>query len=277
MKKIAWLVIILAVIIIILIGILILMPAKSTKNNQTLKTEGIQIISPEVNEEIFSPLKITGSVNGNGWGGFEGQVGTVKLLDDKGNQLGLAILTAIDDWMQPVVNFEAILNFQSPIEQSGTLVFHNENPSDMRDKDKTFILPVKIGKSSAGTISVKAYFNNNKMDPEISCNKVFAVEREIPKTEAIAQAALNELLKGPTDVEKNAGFSTSIPAGSKLNSISIINGEAHADFNEMTESGGGSCSMSARVSEITKTLMQFPTITSVKLSINGRTGDIFQP
>ena len=50
-----------------------------------------------------------------------------------------------------------------------------------------------------------------------------------------------------------------------------------SDFNNLTESGGGSCSMASRYAQIENTLKQFPTVSSVKLSINGRTGDIFQP
>ena len=48
------------------------------------------------------------------------------------------------------------------------------------------------------------------MDPEFSCNKVFPVEREILKTEAVARAALAELLKGPTEAEKDKDFSPAL-------------------------------------------------------------------
>ncbi|MCX6718492.1 MAG: hypothetical protein NTY81_02725 [Candidatus Staskawiczbacteria bacterium] len=147
MQKGTWLLAILGLIMVILIGILIFVPAKKSSQQNppaVTETEGIQIIAPKLNEEISSPLKITGVVNGNGWGGFEGQVGTVKLLDNNGNQLGIAILIATTDWMQSVINFETTLNFQSDISQSGTLVFHNENPSGDPARDKTFSLPIKI-------------------------------------------------------------------------------------------------------------------------------------
>ena len=97
------------------------------------------------------------------------------------------------------------------------------------------------------------------------------------KLSGVSRGSLEELLNGPTEAEKAQGYFTSIPAGSKPNSISIVDGQALVDFNEATESGGGSCSMASRTAQITKTLLQFPTVTSVKLSINGRTQDIFQP
>lgn len=132
-------------------------------------------------------------------------------------------------------------------------------------------------KSGLPASEFNVYFFNEKIKPNVECNEVVEVFRIIPKTEKIATAAIEELLKGPTEAEKNQGYTTVIPAGSKLNSLKIEDGVAYADFNALTESGGGSCSMRARTEQIRKTLLQFPTVKSVKLSIDGRTGDIFQP
>ena len=49
------------------------------------------------------------------------------------------------------------------------------------------------GQSLSEKTTIEAYFNNSKLDPEFSCNKVFPVEREIVKTSAVARAALEEL------------------------------------------------------------------------------------
>ena len=126
-------------------------------------------------------------------------------------------------------------------------------------------------------ISVKVYFLNSRMKPINLCNEVVAAARVIPKTEKVATAAINELLKGLTSEERSAGYTNDIPAGSKLNSVTIVDGEARADFNATTESGGGSCSMAVRTAQIRETLLQFPIVKTVKLSIDGRTEDIFQP
>jgi Immunoglobulin-like domain of bacterial spore germination len=135
-----WLDIILAIIIIVLLAVLILVPAK---NNQTQKVEDIQIISPKPNEEITSPLKITGIVNGNGWSGFEGQVGTVSIADaqDRGVAIAKGVLNATTDWTKLPTDFEVVFNFK-PFIGKGFLRFKNENPSGDPSKDKTFDLPV---------------------------------------------------------------------------------------------------------------------------------------
>lgn len=127
-------------------------------------------------------------------------------------------------------------------------------------------------------MTVKAYFNNSFMDPEFSCNKVFPVEREVPRTLAVARAALTELLKGPTEAEEAESFFTSINPGVKIQSLIIENGVAKVDFDEQLEfQVGGSCRVSAIRAEITQTIKQFPTVNSVIISINGRTEDILQP
>ena len=128
------------------------------------------------------------------------------------------------------------------------------------------------------TLKVKVYFNNSKLDPEFSCNKVFPVEREVSKTQAAARAALEELLKGASEKEKIEGFFTSINPGVKIQSLVIENGTAKVDFDEQLEfQVGGSCRVAAIRAQITQTLKQFPTVNSVIISIDGRTEDILQP
>jgi spore germination protein GerM len=127
-------------------------------------------------------------------------------------------------------------------------------------------------------IKVVVFFNNDKLDPEFSCNKVFPVNREIAKTEAVARAALEELLKGPTERDKSEGFFSNINPGVKIQKLSIEQGVAKVDFDEQLEfQVGGSCRVAAIRWQIIETLKQFPSVKEVVISINGRTEDILQP
>ncbi|MEK6886195.1 MAG: GerMN domain-containing protein [Nanoarchaeota archaeon] len=121
--------------------------------------------------------------------------------------------------------------------------------------------------SNTDTMVVKVYF----MD---SGGNFVSVIRVIPKTEKVATAAINELIKGPTEAEKLSGYGTGIPSMAKLNSLVIVNGEARADFSRSTESGGSS---NPTTDQIRKTLLQFPTVKTVILSVDGKTENIFQP
>lgn len=267
---------ILAIIIIIVAAVLIYRP-----QNLPSGTEGIEITLPTPNGKILSPFEITGYITGeDSWTAFEAQAGTVQLFGEDNNLLGTAILTVTDeDWMKEFNNFKGEMDFFSPKNQNGKLVFHNENPSGLPEKDKTFTLPVKILKSSE-KIKVKVYFSNNELDPEISCNKVFPVEREIQNNGSTTSGAVFELLKGPTQAEKDQGYYTSINDGVNLQSLKIglETGTAWADFNDqLGYQVGGSCRVSAIRAQIEQTLLQWPDVKKIVISINGRTEDILQP
>lgn len=125
---------------------------------------------------------------------------------------------------------------------------------------------------------VKVFFNNDRLDPEISCTKVFPVERPVKKTKAVARAALEELLKGPTGGEKAKGYYTHINNNVKIQRLSVKNGVARADFNQALDYRvAGSCRVQAIRAQIEHTLKQFPPVNKVVISINGRTEDILQP
>ena len=237
-------------------------------------TDMIRVTSPKTNATIASPFEITGEARGNWY--FEASF-PIKLLDKDGKEIGSAIAGAQSDWMtENFVPFKAILEFTASYSGDVSLVFMKDNPSGSPENDAEFSVPVKIEKSE--TIAVKAFFNNSQLDPEASCNKVFSTERTIAKTEAVARAALLELLKGPTEEEKRAGFFTSINPNVKIQTLTIENGIAKVDFDEQLEfQVGGSCRVSAIRSQITETLRQFPTVKNVVISINGRTEDILQP
>ena len=187
-------------------------------------------------------------------------------------------------WMPSV----SVSNFEECIAQGYPVL--ESYPRQCKTPDgKTFVEDIGIE-----TIKIKAYFNNDGMDPEFSCNKVFPVEREVPKTQVpkspqatgipvedlgtVAGAALEELLKGPTDAEKEQGFFTSINPDVKIQKLSIEDEIAKVDFDEQLEfQVGGSCRVAAIRAQITETLKQFPTVKDVIISIDGRTEDILQP
>ncbi|OGM89424.1 hypothetical protein A3J77_01950 [Candidatus Wolfebacteria bacterium RBG_13_41_7] len=247
--------------------------------NEFEKMDLIIIDNPRPNQIIESPIIIEGQARGNWF--FEASF-PIKLFDADGNQIAMAIAQANPpaggDWMTTdFVPFKAILGFASPETSSGVLILEKDNPSGLPQSADQLRVPVKF-EAFAKSIVVKAYFNNSKMDPEASCNKVFPVDRVIFKTSAVARAALEELLKGPTKQEKTKGFFTSINPDVKIEKLTIENGVAKVEFDEQLESQvGGSCRVAAIRWQIIETLKQFPTVKDVIISINGRTEDILQP
>lgn len=235
----------------------------------------IHLETPLANQTISSPLIISGQARGSWF--FEASF-PIKLYDSNGELLGVAVAQSIGDWMTDnFVPFKAELDFNYSSSTEGVLVLEKDNPSGLPEYDDQLRIPVQLSMSPE-KIKVKAFFINTKLDPDVSCNKVFPVEREIIKTPAIARAALNELLAGTTTEEEEDGFIKTIASDVEIQSLTIENGVARVDFNEQLENGsGGSCSSVAIVSQINATLKQFASINEVIISINGRTEDILQP
>ncbi|PIT88539.1 MAG: hypothetical protein COU29_02045 [Candidatus Magasanikbacteria bacterium CG10_big_fil_rev_8_21_14_0_10_36_32] len=229
-----------------------------------------KLIKPAFNEFLVSPLILEGIMPGDWY--FEANA-IAELYDANGLQIAVASLQAQEEWMtsNPVL-FKGIIDFKIPNTTTGTLVLKNDNPSDLPKNNKSESYPVKFGQT------IKVFFNNNKMDPEFSCNKVFPVERKIKKTEAVANASMEELLKGVTEEEKNNGFFTNINSGVKINSLDLNNGILKIDFDDEIEfQVGGSCRVTAIRAQIIETLKQFSTVKEVIISVNGRVDDILQP
>jgi hypothetical protein len=151
MNKQIWILIFLAVIIIVLLTFFIFMP-KPIERPPTQSP--IEVFNPQPNEEVSSPLMISGIVGGGGWAGFEGQVGTVSLVfvgnGDSASKTTMASapLTAITDWTKLPTSFSVTLPYvllnDKGASANAEIIFKNENPSGDPAKDKTFILPIKI-------------------------------------------------------------------------------------------------------------------------------------
>lgn len=241
------------------------------------KSDLIKISNPKSNQIIVSPLSISGEARGTWF--FEGSF-SGELLDENGESVSNFLAEAQGEWMTTeFVPFKATLEFTKPKTQTGVLVFHKDNPSDMREFDDELRIPVRFDTSSS-SISFKIYFPNDKKSgpDDTTCQSVYPVLRTAEKTSALARSAILELLEGMTEAEKKDGFTTSINSGVKLQKLSIIQGTAYADFdNALQDKVGGSCMVSMIRSQIKTTLKQFPTIENVVISVNGNTEEALQP
>lgn len=129
-------------------------------------------------------------------------------------------------------------------------------------------------------IEITLYFGNKIFNPEmLDCGLVYPVKRKIFKTEAIAKATLEELIKGPTKEEEKLGYYGAVPVGTKINSINIKNGLLSIDFSKEIENNFASCSGLFRLSSINKTLKQFPSVKDIQFAVDGNWNrdEILQP
>lgn len=103
------------------------------------------------------------------------------------------------------------------------------------------------------------------------------VQRTLPYSEAVASAAIEALIAGPTDAELTTwpAISSAIPEGTQLLGITIADGVAKVDLSKEFESGGGTFSVTSRVAQVVYTLDQFPTIDAVEFYIEGEKVTVF--
>ncbi len=120
------------------------------------------------------------------------------------------------------------------------------------------------------TMMIELYFGQYGQDTDI-----FLIQREVEKRQDVAMIALEELLKGPTQEEEN--YFTSIPEGVQVQSLIVEDGIAKVDFSSELDEVAGSATVIAIREQIEKTLLQFPTVEQVVISIDNRTEDILQP
>jgi hypothetical protein len=95
--------------------------------------------------------------------------------------------------------------------------------------------------------------------------KVGAGQRQIAVTDDPPHTSIDLLLKGPTDVDKAAGLTTALRPTVQLRSLTVADGVATADFSRDLEDRDTQPS----VAQIVYTLTQFPSVTKVKLLIDG--------
>lgn len=166
--------------------------------------------------------------------------------------------------------FEKDLRFRVPEAPGGTIEI-----SDGQKGSQTTVIPLVFHPDRT---LVRVYWSNAKLGSEQSCEKVFAVKRVVPKTAEPWNAAIAELLAGPTAAERRAGYATSLPSGVKLTSVTVADGVATADFTSSLERGvAGSCRVTAILAQLEQTVKQFSDVQSVVVSIDGKTEGILQP
>ncbi len=91
----------------------------------------------------------------------------------------------------------------------------------------------------------------------------------IAKTEGIARAALEELLRGRPQDEDH---STPFPKTAKVNAVVIKDAVATVDWSaEVLTGSGGSRVEELAIQSIVYTLTEFPTITKVRFTVEGKT------
>ena len=155
-----------------------------------------------------------------------------------------------------------------PQTPTGTLVVYE---ASARDGEPIHVvrLPVRFATRAAATR--RLYFVPEALSAKMDCRAVEAHSVTVPGSATPIEATLRALLSYD-DSRTPPGLKTSIPSGTGLVSITVNNGLAKVIFDANLEREvGGSCRVGAIRAQITQTLLQFPSIQRVDLSVEGKT------
>ncbi len=137
-----------------------------------------------------------------------------------------------------------------------------ETPSATRsvDPDPTPLEPTQ-------TMQVRVYLSRGEY--------LGVSSRTVPATASAAEAAMAQLLLGPTAAEDGWGFATLIPAGTRLLGLSVSQGTASVDLSNEFVMDGGTHDAMLRLAQVVHTLTQFSAIERVLLLIEGEVVDVY--
>jgi len=119
--------------------------------------------------------------------------------------------------------------------------------------------------------SVVVYFVKSY---QVTDFRLTPVRRKIFPNLTRLSTAITELLKGPSEKEKKAGFYTEIPSTTKLIEIKENPKDITINLSKDFESGGGSTSMSMRLKQLVNTSLDAEKVKPVYLQLDGKKVDV---
>ncbi|NBS41137.1 hypothetical protein EBS80_00565 [bacterium] len=233
-----------------------------------MSDKNLVVVSPAPNATVTSPLVVSG------FGRVFEQQFAWRIKDATGAVVdqGSAMTHAPDAGQFGPYSFEVFLPAMTDVRFALEMLEYSA-----KDGSETNLVNVPLTLLSTKSLTLKAYFPNAKQGSSADCSKVFAVDRQVAETSAVGRAAIAELLKGPTVAERGSGYSTAIPGAAALNSLVIGGRVATANFNEQLNPPGGSCAVTAIRAQIENTILQFDTVDSVTIQVNGDAATALQP
>jgi len=87
---------------------------------------------------------------------------------------------------------------------------------------------------------------------------------------SVLQTALEQLLAGPTAAEKEDGYYSEIPKGTRLLGVNVQNNIVHINLSKEFTQGGGSTSMIQRVQELKSTVSAVEGSRRIELAVEGK-------
>ena len=230
-----------------------------TTVEQVSESGNITVTSPIDGDAVTSPLSVTGTARV-----FENNVNW-RILDADDVELATGFATADAPDVGEFGAYE--MRIFLPVIETETffleVLSYSAKDGSAQDQVRLELVSLDVGKTSVNVFFTDPAFIEDGGD----CSQVDFEKRTVHHTVNVAELAIQELLAGP----ESEWAQTQVPPFTTLKSITIADGVAKVDFtgSRMSEWNGGSCHVIALRAQIEQTLLQFPSVTSVEITLDG--------
>jgi hypothetical protein len=169
---------------------------------------------------------------------------------------------------------EDYLYYLPPSQSSGRIILYD--PRDADNPRTTMSIPVEFAQEDV--VSIDVFFPNRDMpSPTLGEESVYPVRRAVRRSDDIARAVLEQLFRGPTAAEKDAGYFTYLvpectaqdfhypehPCSAKVAALDIADGIAQValydvDWSAIVWQLGGIVGLETALEQVRATLLSLP-------------------
>ena len=236
-------------------------------------TPNIVVTEPAALAEITSPVRLRGRSTA-----FEANVSVVIRQDGSARPVGEGYVTGGS--MGEMGPFDSTLPYAAPSADAGVLILFTQSMEDGRTWEAT-VLRVAFGDaSSCGGLPAPPMPGADEMALEVfySCGDAHAgvtgVTRVVPRTTAVLRVSLEQLLAGPTDAERSAGFSSwfSGDTAGMLRGVNLTDGHAVVDFDDLRPvipNASASAGSQMLLEQLDATVFQHDQVRTVEYRLEG--------
>jgi hypothetical protein len=243
-------------------------------------TKNIEVTAPQALATISSPVQLRGTSTA-----FEATVNVEVREDGSSRPLGSGyVMGGANGQMGP---FAGELGFTQPSAAAGAIVFSTRSSADGHIAEAA-VLRVKLTAGDAasqlttcrsnpaapvpgsGQMNVVVFFTCGNVDDPVA-----GVTRQVGQTTAVVRTALEQLVTGPTAVERNAGFVSWFSdktAGAVAGVNLQLDGSLVVDFHDLRSlipNASTSAGSTMLLRQLDATVFQFPAVHSVIYRIDG--------
>lgn len=226
----------------------------------------ILLDGPVSGREVTSPVTVTGESRA-----FEGTV-DVEVREDgmgAGEALGRGFVTGGAG--PDLGSFSGEVSFEPASTDQGALVLFTTSAADGSVQQATV---VDISLPAPGTTEVTVYFHRTE--------ELVPVTRTVPATTGVLRASLEQLLAGPTEVERTSGVSSwfSEATTGMLNDVTLdADGTAVVDLGDLRSvipNASTSTGSTLLLEQLNATVFQFSTVERVGYRLEGSCDAFFE-